>query len=248
MDSEKDLQIAHFLLKAGVLRARRRRCYARRFLTPISEGAGRGVEHQIELTAGNLWEEVSSRLKGALNEATFEQLVRRAPRESRSPTTPSRSPSRTTSPGSGSRATSSGLIRAAVKDATGHERRIHLSVRDEAAAEQGATDALEQPVRLRAPEPAASGSMSLKYTFDLFVIGSSNRFAHAAALAVAEAPGQAYNPLFIYGGMGLGKTHLLQAVARTSERTTTLRGYLTCDRSINHFITRFATTGRYERR
>ena len=77
-----------------------------------------------------------------------------------------------------------------------------------------------------------------KYTFDLFVIGSSNRFAHAAALAVAEAPAQAYNPLFIYGGTGLGKTHLLQAIGhyvRQHSRRLTMR-YVTSETFMNDFI------------
>jgi len=80
--------------------------------------------------------------------------------------------------------------------------------------------------------------MASKYTFDSFVIGSSNRFAHAAALAVAEAPAQAYNPLFIYGGTGLGKTHLLQAVGQyVGEHSSGLTvRYVTSETFMNDFI------------
>jgi chromosomal replication initiator protein len=77
-----------------------------------------------------------------------------------------------------------------------------------------------------------------KYTFESFVIGSSNRFTHAAALAVAEAPAQAYNPLFIYGGAGLGKTHLLQAIGRyvAEFHPHSLIRYISTEQFMNDFV------------
>jgi len=87
------------------------------------------------------------------------------------------------------------------------------------------------------PRPAAA-RLNAKYTFETFVIGSSNRFAHAAAVAVAEAPAKAYNPLFIYGDSGLGKTHLLHAIghyAQTLYNGLKVR-YVSSEEFTNEFI------------
>ncbi len=83
-----------------------------------------------------------------------------------------------------------------------------------------------------------SGNGTRRYSFESFVIGPSNRFAHAAALSVAETPARSYNPLFVYGGAGLGKTHLLQAIAQyVRENYPTYRvRYISTETLLNEFV------------
>ena len=105
---------------------------------------------------------------------------------------------------------------------------------------------MEAVVPIDPPQPAMAmpdqSRLNQKYSFDNFVIGSSNRFSHAAAVAVAEAPAKAYNPLFIYGGSGLGKTHLLHAIGHYA--TSMFKGcrvrYVSSEEFTNDFINSIA--------
>ena len=92
--------------------------------------------------------------------------------------------------------------------------------------------------RKQSPTPPRSGGINLRYTFNSFVVSSCNQFAHAAAMAVAEQPSGAYNPLYIYGGVGLGKTHLMHAIGdRISRSLPTLRQrYISTESFMNELI------------
>jgi chromosomal replication initiator protein len=99
-------------------------------------------------------------------------------------------------------------------------------------------DELEQ-ANDAAPAPiTASTGLNARYTFETFIVGSSNQFAHAAARAVAEAPSRSYNPLFLYGGVGLGKTHLMHAIGRyVLEHTPGVKlTYISAERFMNEMI------------
>ena len=93
---------------------------------------------------------------------------------------------------------------------------------------------------LREPAPArmddANDGLQKRYTFEAFVVGSGNRMAHAAAMAVAEAPAERYNPLFLYGGSGLGKTHLLHAIGNYVRRRNLQCRYVTSEAFTNELI------------
>jgi len=161
-----------------------------------------------------------------------------------------------------------GLLRDALHDSSGSDLPIRFDVLvDDAAVEEGdgerprerphVTEVQPPSSTGEAPDasataPSAPSAPSSRYTFDTFVIGPSNRFAHAAALSVAEAPARAYNPLFIIGAAGLGKTHLLQSI-RTYVTENFARfhvRYVSTETFMNEFVEaiRNNTTGAFKRR
>ena len=143
-----------------------------------------------------------------------------------------------------------GLIAAAVSDVAHQPVNVRLDVADavtepasvETEVEDETLDELPTIAtgarKRRWPDDPTAGGLDPRYDFDSFVIGSSNRFAHAAALSVAELPARSYNPLFIHGGAGLGKTHLLHAIGNYVRENFAGRHvrYVSTETFMNEFV------------
>ncbi len=125
------------------------------------------------------------------------------------------------------------FIKETLKEIDGMDYEIHFLLKDELEEEKESTSgAFESP-----PDEVFESNLKSHYTFENFIVGNSNKFAHAAAFSVAENPGRMYNPLFIYGNSGLGKTHLMHAIgnyilANSNQKVL----YVTSEQFISDFL------------
>ena len=133
------------------------------------------------------------------------------------------------------------LLQEVVSRAAAHPMAVRFRV--SAAAPTVSAPAQVHTAQIKAAElsverPGPEVGFNPKNTFETFVVGNNNNFAHAAALAVAQAPGKSYNPLFLYGGVGLGKTHLLHAIGQhvTAQRKGARVAYVSSERFTNEYI------------
>ncbi len=188
------------------------------------------MAEQVIVSATGVWQEALRRIEAQLSKPSYESFVKAmAPVALRDDTFVFSVPSRFAKEWVEARYAA--LIHDVLHDVLSRHVAVQFTVVD-------ATPAVA-PLPSEVPLRVLEGSpLSQKYTFDTFVIGSGNRFAHAAAMAVAEAPARAYNPLFIYGGVGLGKTHLLQAIGHYVTRHQHLHrvAYISSEKFTNELI------------